>query len=108
MTSSDSSERGGGGSNATWRRQSFRRVGPDERPSTEVVLALAAATGREPTELTPPLHAFVDPEALDAILDSGRGSPRIEFDAYGCRVGVEADAVEVRPANGGVPGSFDG
>lgn len=99
MTSSDSSDPASDGS--PWRGPHSRRIGPDERASTAVVLALAAVTGADPTELTPPLHAFVDPEALDTILDRGRGAPRIAFDAYGCRVAVEGDAVEIRPAGPG-------
>lgn len=109
MTSSESSGPASGGSSTTWRGAIpfSRRIGPDEYASTAVVLALAAATDTDPTELTPPLHAFVDPEALDALLDRGCGAPRIEFDAYGCRIAVEGDAVEVRPRDSGVTGSLD-
>lgn len=104
MTSSESSD-----PTTAWSGplHSSRRIGADERPSTAVVLALAAATNAEPTELTPPLHSFVDPEAIDALLDRGRDALRIEFDAYGCRVTVEGDAVEVRPRDG-IEGVTDG
>lgn len=96
MTSSEPSESTSSDSR-TWRgdRRSSRRIGADERPSTAVVLALAAATGREPTDLTPPLHAFVDPEALDVLVDGGREGLRIEFEAYQCRIAVEGDVVEI-------------
>lgn len=99
MTSSESGESTSNDSATTWRGtpDSSRRIGTDERPSTAIVRALSAATGAEPTELTPPLHAFVDPEALDALLDGRSEGLRIEFEAYGCRVAVEGDAVEVRP-----------
>lgn len=95
MTSSESTEPTRSDS-TTWPEsgRSSRRIGADERPSTAIVLALAAATGTEPTELTPPLHAFVDPEALDDLLDCE--DLLVEFEAYGCRVAVEGDAVEVR------------
>lgn len=39
----------------------------NDRPSLGVVKAVAAASGREPTEM-PPLQRFVDVEALDALL----------------------------------------
>ncbi len=71
----------------------LRPVGPEESPSTAAVLAVADATGRDPLDLSPPLHAFVDPDALDALAADDH---RVAFDAYGRRVVVEDDVVEVR------------
>lgn len=92
-----------------------RRIDPDERASIAVVFALAAAIDADPVELTPPLHSFVDPEALDTIHERGCEDLRIVFDAYGCRVTVEGDLVMVgtldpgvERSSGGYEGSTDG
>lgn len=42
-------------------------------PSTAIVEGIAAATNREPTEL-PPIHEYVDPSALDALVTSAADS----------------------------------
>jgi hypothetical protein len=46
--------------------------------SREVVRAVAEDVGVPPTELEPPLYDAVDPEALDALYESGAGV-RVEF-----------------------------
>lgn len=70
-----------------------RIVGPDERASTAVVLAVATASGTDPPELVPPLHEFVDPEALDRLVARGAA---VSFDAYGYRIAADGDVIDVR------------
>lgn len=88
-----------GAGTGTSAGETIRPIGSDEAPSTAAVLAVADATGMEPLELSPPLHAFVDPDAMDAIVVDGDN--RITFDAYGHRVVVASDAVEVRRQSAG-------
>ena len=58
-------------------------------PSERVVEATAASTGTSLVELTP-LYEFVDPDALDELVQSlERGA--IRFDYEGCQVRVESD-----------------
>lgn len=71
-----------------------RRVDPDERVSTAVVMAIAEALDADPTSLTPPLHDAIDPEAIDRLFDrssSRSANLRFEFELYGCRVAVDGD-----------------
>lgn len=69
-------------------------------PSRAVIEAVANEEGISPTELRPPtyepLHAAVDPEALDALFGrTGDGTPRaggtVSFHYCGYRVTVEED-----------------
>lgn len=84
-----------------------RAIGQDERASTAVVLAISDAAQADPMELSPPLHGFVDPDALDALVEGG--VRRVAFDAYGYRVVVEEDVVEIRrPVPGPAPATNDG
>ncbi|RKD97791.1 HalOD1 output domain-containing protein [Halopiger aswanensis] len=79
-------------------------------PSRAVVEAVADAEGVAPTELRPPeyepLHAAVDPEALDSLFDErANGSPRshgsTSFHYCGYRVTVAADSsVSLEPLEG--------
>lgn len=53
----------------------------EQLPSQAVIEAIATAEGVSPSELAPPeyepLHAVVDPEALDALFaDRSSGTPR--------------------------------
>ncbi|GAB3666333.1 HalOD1 output domain-containing protein [Halopiger thermotolerans] len=76
-------------------------------PSRAVVEAVADAEGVSPTELRPPeyepLHAAVDPEALDSLFaDRASGAPRsdgtVSFRYCGYQVTVAADgSVSVAP-----------
>lgn len=50
----------------------------DTRVTTAVVDAVARDKGVEPTDL-PPLHCAIDPDALEAVVDSGTGDGRIFF-----------------------------
>lgn len=73
-------------------------------PSTAVVRAVAAAESVDETELPPLFHA-IDPDALDALFESGRreptavrstGSVTFRYDGY--EVSVAADGtVDVEP-----------
>lgn len=70
------------------------------RPSTVVIEALAAATGRDPTTM-PPLYDYVDPDALDALLGSrtsdSEQSVAVSFPYDGATVRVDSSGrVEVR------------
>lgn len=77
----------------------WRRSG---RPSTAVVEAVAAVTDHKPTDL-PPLHGYVDGDALDTLVTSrtdGDGTTiRVSFDYDGVEVTVDSDdGITVRPA----------
>lgn len=63
--------------------------------SEEVVSAVAAARGLDPTDLDP-LFEAIDPDALDDLYDRngwGRAQPsvRVEFTYCGCEVVVNGD-----------------
>lgn len=78
--------------------------GVDRRVSTAVVTAVAEAEGCPPTDLAPPLHDAVDPEALDRLFGGDRSragaGPRVSFAYYGYEVRVGGpDDVVVRPAD---------
>lgn len=74
-------------------------IGADERPSEVVIRTVAAVTNRQPLELEP-LHAAVDPDALDALFavrsDGSRNSGRFTFRFNGCKVCVQGETVFVR------------
>lgn len=63
-------------------------------PAVAIVEAVAATTGREPTNL-PPLYEYVDGEALDTLLQSGSGSRpgdiEVTFRYEGVQVSVRSD-----------------
>ncbi|MFC3959291.1 HalOD1 output domain-containing protein [Halovivax cerinus] len=66
----------------------------DEQPSLRVVKAVAEADGTDPATLDPPLHAAVDPSALDRVFaDTPSGSRRgaIRFSYRDHDVTVDAD-----------------
>lgn len=71
-----------------------------KEPSVSVAVEVAAREGVDPTELTPPLHDVVDPDALDALF-AGPESPDqamvVEFDYRGHHIEVRGDGtVDVR------------
>lgn len=71
-----------------------RRIDPDERISTAVVVAVAEVLGVDPTALTPPMHDVIDAEALDRLFERSSETAtglRVEFEVYGCRVAVDGD-----------------
>lgn len=65
-----------------------------DSPSEAVIDAVADREGVDPTELTVPLYEAIDPDALDAIVQTGPEadpSLRVEFDYYGYAVVVTGD-----------------
>jgi len=73
----------------------------DESPSREVVQAIAAVKGVEPTGVDP-LYDHIDPEALDAMFDGTTGTSehdaRVSFRVDDLRIEVSEDRrVTVRP-----------
>ena len=63
----------------------------DPPVSTKVVQQVAAVTGQEVAQLQP-LYDTIDPEALDAIMNSGAAdtpSPIIQFTYSGYRITVD-------------------
>lgn len=67
-----------------------------QQVSERVVTAVADATDTSPENLTPPLFSVVDPEALDALVESMPSvSPAapgsVTFTYCGCDVTVSAD-----------------
>lgn len=69
--------------------------------SMEIVRAVAAQKGVDPMELTPPLHAAIDPEALDRLFKrtpEGEVNGRVTFEYDGHTIQVTSDgAVDVEP-----------
>lgn len=78
----------------------------DVGASEGILRAIAAVEGADPTELTPPLYSVVDPEALDAVVESLSGTAGwIEFDYRGYQVTVDgAGGVGVHPTDAGGTG----
>lgn len=70
---------------------------PPFEPTVAIVEAVAAATGRTPTDL-PPLQSCVDPDAIDALISDGENSTvRVSFRYAETVVVVEGNgAIEVR------------
>lgn len=70
----------------------------DLTASEGVLEAVAAAERANPIDLSPPLYAVVDPDALDAVVESlHERSGWIEFAYRGHRVTVDGSGVNVRP-----------
>lgn len=72
-----------------------------QSPSTAIVEAVAAASGREPTAIDT-LYEYTDPDAIDALLSprDGRSPPDVEITLtlWGCEVTADSDGrVAVRP-----------
>jgi len=78
-----------------------REFDETEPPSVALVTAVSECKGIEPTDLSPPLHDVVDPDALDNLFDRLRGpltrDSVLEISEYDCRIQVYADGrIEVR------------
>lgn len=75
-----------------------------EMVSTAVVRAVAATVGRPPDDL-PPLNRYVDPDALDTLVDtatSRRGTVTVSFEYAGVDVHIDSeDGITVWPAADG-------
>lgn len=62
----------------------------DESPSTGVVMAVAAATGRTAASIEP-LHETIDTDALDSLVDPTGSDPvRVTFTYAGTTVTVDS------------------
>jgi len=63
------------------------------RPATNVIDALADHAGVDPTALTPPLAAAVDPDALNALVERAdtADAVAVSFDYEGHEVVVRGD-----------------
>ncbi|ELY90756.1 HalOD1 output domain-containing protein [Natrialba taiwanensis] len=86
-------------------------MGSGTQPSIEILQQIATAEGVEPTELEPPLYNVIDPDALDALVQSMAdrtntdfetqtkpARSKIEFTYCGYTVRVdETGRVDVRP-----------
>lgn len=65
-------------------------VGDGDDASTSVVLAVAAELGVDPLEMGPRLHDRLDPDALDALVETMTDG-HVEFTMADRRVRVDAD-----------------
>ncbi|WP_339103375.1 HalOD1 output domain-containing protein [Haloterrigena salinisoli] len=80
-------------------------TGVSSKPSHSIVTQIAEIEGVDPTDLEPPLHAVVDPDALERLIDSSPTdssgtSLSITFTYRGHRVRVDGSgAVEITTAN---------
>lgn len=75
--------------------QSLNGDSLEERSTSQrVIMAVAEATGNDPTEVGP-LYHVIDPDALDRLFSATRGSNRadgyVEFTFGGCDVVVHGD-----------------
>ncbi|WP_137286838.1 HalOD1 output domain-containing protein [Halorussus salinisoli] len=80
----------------------------DQNVSTTIVAAVADAEGISPTEVNPPLHSAIDPEALNDLFGSpwsaSESGPRVSFTYSGYDVTVSGDGnVVVRRASDSEP-----
>lgn len=79
----------------------------DVATSREVVEAVAAEEGVDPTDLSPPLYTAIDPDVLDAIFSDGgerEGAGRLVFEYLGYEVTVRGDGgVSVAEVDGDLP-----
>lgn len=75
-------------------------TGVSSKPSHSIVTQIADVEGVDPTDLEPPLHAVVDPDALERLVDSSEAALSITFTYRGHRVRVDGSgAVDVTAAN---------
>ncbi|WP_049924756.1 HalOD1 output domain-containing protein [Halopiger djelfimassiliensis] len=70
-------------------------MGSGESPSLSIVHQVAAHEGVDPSELEPPLHEVIDPDALDALVQSTARQPSgsaatIEFTYRHRRIRVDS------------------
>lgn len=69
-----------------------------ERPSTSVIRSVAVYENKEMTDL-PPLYGAIDPDLLDALVESMQGG-EVTFPFAGYQVSVSADrTVTLKPDN---------
>ncbi|SFC56178.1 hypothetical protein SAMN05444422_110124 [Halobiforma haloterrestris] len=58
-------------------------------PSQRVVTKIAEADDVEPATLEPPLYSTIDPDALDALVESGDADTTVSFAYHGYEVRVD-------------------
>lgn len=65
----------------------------DEKPSLTVIDRIAELEGEDPAELSPPLYASIDPQALDSLFRSSNAgeSQTVQFTYLGYDVCVRSD-----------------
>ena len=68
----------------------IQRTEARNNPSDAVLEVVAAVEGCDPTELDVPLYECIDPDALDAVVDSPL-SRRIRFTYHGYELAVDGD-----------------
>ncbi|RXK49077.1 HalOD1 output domain-containing protein [Halorientalis pallida] len=64
------------------------------KPVVEAIVnAVARAEGVEPVDLSEPVFAFVDPDALDRLVTSASAQTAlsVSFEAWGHEIGITAD-----------------
>lgn len=67
------------------------RKGGEVSPSTKVIESLAAAEGVDMTELGYELYEYIDPEALDRLIEGSGSDCRVEFIVADHSVVVDGD-----------------
>ncbi|MFC7202548.1 HalOD1 output domain-containing protein [Haloferax namakaokahaiae] len=72
-------------------RELLSRHAAHSRPSVRVVQAVAHEESIDPLDITTPLADVIDPEALDALVESDRSLSTISFRYSGYEVTVYAD-----------------
>lgn len=76
-------------------RESRDSIAPYEtEPSLEIVTVVAEAKDVDPMDL-PPLYGVVDPDTIDAVLESSDDTFEFSFDYADVHVAVTADEVIV-------------
>ena len=73
----------------------------DDSVTSAVVDVVAKDKGVDPTEL-PPLHGAIDPDALEAVVTTGRADSSVfyvEFEFAGRIVTIDGSDVSVRTIN---------
>lgn len=83
--------------------RSFHATDPDKCISTDIVLAVAEVSGRDPTELRP-LNDVINADALDSLFTPerpGNETDQISFDYQGYRVTVYRDREILLQSRGG-------
>jgi hypothetical protein len=72
----------------------------EQRPSEAILAAVAGATGRD-MFAGQPLYEAIDPDALDSMVQAGRGNEvSVSFSYLGCYVRADYETVRVRRFDG--------
>lgn len=60
-----------------------------DTPSMQIVREVATVDGVDPAELTPPLYEVIDPDALDAMVQTVGSDVTVEFTYRGHAIRVD-------------------